>query len=137
MDGGRVTAKRKPRYWSCAGCGTRNERIKQKCPCGRSRPKARVPKHARTLRDDSYAVYEKVSAEAHGVTDESCCVCGRIRHESMRHHRDHDHVSGKPRGLACFQCNSLMPRLLTVERARLITAYLERADAYNAIEEAA
>jgi hypothetical protein len=48
----------------------------------------------------------------------------------MRHHRDHDHVTGNPRGVVCFQCNSLMPRLLTLERARLITAYLERDAAY-------
>ena len=119
-------------YWQCS-CGTRNERIKQRCvnaSCRKPRPKRRVPKHARTLRDDSYAVYEQISAAAHGVTDESCCVCGRPRHESMRHHRDHDHVTGLPRGIVCFQCNGLMPRLLTLERARLIVAYLERANGY-------
>lgn len=120
-------------YWSCP-CGQRNERIKQKCACGRKRPKRRVPKHARTLRDDSYAVYARVAAEAHGVTDESCCVCGRLRHESMHHHRDHDHVTGMPRGIVCFQCNKLMPRLLTVERARLIVAYLERVEAHYAAQ---
>ena len=120
-------------YWSCP-CGNRNERVKQKCECGRKRPKRRVPKHARTLRDDPYTAYTQAAAAIHGVTDESCCVCGRPRHEAMRHHREHDHVTGLPRGLACFQCNKLMPRLLTVERARLIVAYLERVDAYYASE---
>jgi hypothetical protein len=117
--------------WLCP-CGTRNQRVKQKCAgegCERRRPKRRVPKHTKTLRDDSYAVYVQVAGDVHGVTDESCCVCGRPRHESMRHHRDHDHVTGKPRGIVCFQCNQLMPRLLTLERARLVVAYLERVHA--------
>jgi len=121
------------RYWSCPACGMRNDRIKQKCAnltCRRSRPKPRVPAHAKTLRDDGYAVYVEVNRQIHGVTDESCAVCGRPKHESMRHHREHDHVTGKPRGLVCFQCNALMPRLLTLERARLIVAYLERVAAY-------
>ena len=126
------------RYWSCP-CGTRNERIggRKRCSsCGRAAPKPRVPKHAETLRDDSYELYLQVNRKAHGADDE-CAVCGRPRHEAMRHHRDHDHVTGKPRGLACFQCNSLMPRLLTLERARLVVAYLERVEAFYAKEKAA
>ncbi len=123
-------------FWSCT-CGERWPRTKQKCVCGKRRPKRRVAKHARTLRDDSYDVYTRMAADAHGVTDESCCVCGRERHESMRHHRDHDHVSGLPRGIVCFQCNALMPRLLTLPRARLIVAYLERAEAFRVSERVA
>ena len=103
--------------------------MKQKCAnpaCNRSRPKPRVPKHARTLQDHDYAHYEAFSMEVHGGEPDSCRVCGRPRHESMNHHRDHDHVSGEPRGVVCFQCNSLMPRLLTLDRARLIYEYLLR-----------
>jgi ribosomal protein S26 len=119
-------------YVMCQKCRVRNERLggRRKCiNCGSALPKRRVAKHAKTLRDDSYAVYVQVARDVHGVTDESCCVCGRPRHESMKHHRDHDHVTGQPRGIVCFQCNQLMPRLLTVERARLILAYLERVEA--------
>ncbi len=119
------------RYWSCV-CGERWPRTKQKCVCGKRRPRKRVPVHARTLRDDPYRIYEQMAAEAHGVTDESCCVCGRPRHESMRHHRDHDHVSGLPRGIVCFQCNKLMPRLLTLKRAEQVTTYLRRAEEHYA-----
>lgn len=126
------------RYWTCRKCGTRHERTTQVCraaiadgeECSGRRPKPRVPKHARTLQDDSYQSYLQVASDIHGVTDESCCVCGKPRHELMHHHRDHDHVSGQPRGVVCFQCNQLMPRLLTPERARLILSYLERCEAF-------
>ena len=43
--------------------------------------------------------------------------------------RDHDHVTGLPRGLACpgnQGCNALMPKQLTLERALAIVAYLQR-----------
>lgn len=146
----------KRRYWTCPACGTRNERVKQKCSgegCKRSRPKRRVPKHAETLRDDSYAVYVEAASLIHGVTDESCCVCGKPRSQRRRHDRDHDHVTGRPRGLACpgnRGCNILMLPWITAPVARaiaeakvvrgeldavrwvLIAAYLERVEAYYA-----
>jgi Recombination endonuclease VII len=118
------------RYWSCP-CGTRNERIKQRCEsCRRARPKRRVPKHAHTLRDDGYAVYVEVNALIHGVTDEACGVCGKPRAQERRHDRDHDHSTGQPRGLACVYCNKHMPRGLTLDLARLVVEYLERVEAY-------
>ena len=137
-----------PRYWTCP-CGTRNERIKQKCAadgCDRRRPKKRVAAHARTLRDDPYMVYERVNAELHagahgGEWDpDDCGVCGK-KPSTVRHmDRDHDHVTGKPRGLACpgnTGCNALMPRQLTLDRARAIVAYLERVAARDESEVAA
>ena len=120
------------RYWVCRKCGERWERTKQKCACGRKRPAARVPKHARTLRDDTYQVYCDVNAVIHGVTDEACGVCGKPRGQERRHDRDHDHVTGHPRGLACVYCNKHMPRGLTLELARLVVAYLERVEVYYA-----
>jgi Recombination endonuclease VII len=140
------------RYWSCP-CGTRNERIKQRCQCGRRRPKARVAKHAHTLRDDGYAVYVEVNTLIHGVTYESCGVCGKPRAQERRHDRDHDHRTGKPRGLACpgnQGCNVLMLPWVTAATADgiyqakyeaaepdaarwlLIAAYLERVEAHYA-----
>lgn len=126
------------RYWSCP-CGTRNERIKQKCvTCRASRPKRRVPVHARTLRDDPYPVYEQVNLELHGPafdgewTPDCCGVCGKPPSTSRHMDRDHDHVTGRPRGLACpgnTGCNALMPKQLDLARARLIVAYLERVAA--------
>lgn len=124
------------RYWLCRGCGTRNERTKRKCAgkgCKRSRPAPRVPKHAKTIQGDTYDHYKQVAEKLHGITDESCCVCGRPRAQAIRHHRDHDHVTGDPRGIACFQCNNMMPRSLTLDMARAIVAYLERASEYRVV----
>ena len=129
------------KYWSCP-CGTRNERRKQRCAnedCRRKRPKRRVPAHARTLRDDPYPVFRAVNADIHGGAfggewGADCCgVCGKPPTTERHMDRDHDHRTGNPRGLACpgnQGCNALMPRQLTLERARLIVAYLERVEAY-------
>ncbi len=131
-----------PSWWTCP-CGTRNERRKQKCvSCRRARPKKRVPAHARTLRDDPYIVYVEINEEIHGPAMPgewdpwSCGVCGK--HPSTTRHmdRDHDHVTGYPRGLACpgnQGCNALMPRQMTLERARAIVGYLERVEAFYAV----
>ncbi len=94
-----------------------------------------MPKHARTLRDDSYETYTQANAAIHGVTDESCGCCGKPRSQERRHDRDHGHNKtelsyGEPRGLACVYCNKHMPIGLTLELARLVTAYLERVHAY-------
>jgi hypothetical protein len=127
--------------WLCP-CGTRNQRVKQKCSgegCNRRRPKRRVPVHARTLRDDDYPTYERVNAELHAAafggewSPDHCGVCGKPPSTARHHDRDHDHVTGLPRGLACpgnSGCNALMPRQLTLERARLIVAYLERVESH-------
>jgi len=142
------------RYVLCRSCGFRNDRTggRRKCAsCSEPLPKRRVPKHAETLRDDSYAVYVQAAREIHGVSDESCCVCGKPRSQERRHDRDHDHKTGKPRGLACGGnrgCNVLMLPWITaatakgIERAKflagepdamrwlLIATYLERVDAF-------
>lgn len=122
------------RYWLCPGCGTRNERTKQKCVgegCRRSRPKPRLPKHAEAIRGDNYeTVYVPLAAVVHGVTDESCNLCGRPRGVG-RHHRDHGHNKdelsfGKPRGILCFQCNNRLPREATEEWLHKAYLYLRR-----------
>jgi hypothetical protein len=123
-------------------------------------PKRHVPKHAQTLRDDSYAVYLQVARDIHGVSDESCNVCGKPRSQERRCDRDHEHnrrspFFGKPRGLVCGGnqgCNVLMVPWVTAATARgiadakdiayepdaprwhLIAAYLERVEAFYARE---
>ena len=95
-----------------------------------SRPKKRVPSHARTLRDDNYDHYADMSWRAHPYDYGFCGVCGKPKPENRRHDRDHDHRTGKPRGLACVRCNRELLRHSTLEEARRVVAYLERVEAY-------
>lgn len=121
------------RRWTCRKCKALNQRTaSRRCEmCGEAtKPKTRVPKHAETLRDDSYDHYVEVNRELHGVIDESCGLCGKPRAQERRHDRDHDHKTGHPRGLLCVPCNKLLPHQVTVEYARLQLAYLERAAEY-------
>jgi hypothetical protein len=149
------------RYVTCPKCSHRNDRTggRRKCAgCGANLPKRRVPKHAETLRDDSYAAYMQTARDIHGVTDEACCACGKPRSQERRCDRDHEHnrrspFFGKRRGLLCGGnqgCNVLLlpwvtPRVAAsiwdakrlegapdAERWRLLVAYLERVEAWYA-----
>jgi recombination endonuclease VII len=144
------------RRWTCPECKTLNApgRVRTCSTCGKvTKPKRRVTRHAQTLRDEPYAVYVQLAAAIHGVTDESCNVCGKPRPESRRWDRDHDHVTGKARGIVCGGnngCNVLMAKWITApvalaiaeskraagepdaERWALIAGYLGRVATYYA-----
>jgi hypothetical protein len=148
-----------------AACGHRNDRTggRRNCEaCGHPLPKRRVAKHAETLRDDSYAAYVEIARLIHGVTDESCCACGKPRSQERRCDRDHEHnrrspFFGQPRGLLCGGnqgCNVLILPWITAavargihlakleglepdaERWRMIADYLERVESHYAKESA-
>ena len=127
-----------PKRWTCRKCGTLNQRTSsRKCQgCGeQTKPKLRVPKHAETLRDDSYGFYVDVNELIHGQGD-NCGVCGGPPvTDGRRLDRDHDHRTGLPRGLAHVRCNRELLRNATLEEARLVVAYLERVEAYYARKE--
>lgn len=144
------------RYWTCRKCKHRNERTSsRKCQgCGElTKPKTRRAAHKEALRGDTYPLFVQIARDVHGVTDESCCVCGKPRSQERRHDRDHDHRTGQARGLACpgnQGCNVLMLPWITAptayaiyvakkgngesdaERWRLIAAYLRRVEKHYA-----
>lgn len=65
---------------------------------------------------------------------ENCGICECPPKKTRRHHRDHDHLTGKPRGILCPVCNGWLTarvgrssKLLTPDFLRRAAAYLERA----------
>lgn len=61
---------------------------------------------------------------------EFCAICGRTRSPgAKRLDRDHDHHTGKPRGLLCNWCNRALPSRMTPEWLRAAADYLEKANA--------
>lgn len=108
------------RFWTCQGCGSRNPRVKKKCPtngCKRSRPALRQPAHLAVLRRP----YEWWVGEY----GETCGICGRPPTERRKLDRDHCHKTGKSRGLLCAKCNRQLSNL-TEEWLENALAYLRR-----------
>lgn len=150
-----------PSYWRCKDCGERNRRSSSKrcTACGaETKPKKRLRGGKAILVGDTYPLFVQAAVEIHGVTTEACCVCYKPKPEGRRWDRDHDHTTGRPRGLACsgnMGCNRLMlpwvsPRVASAiatakryEGARdagrwaEIAAYLARVDHFYASEAAA
>jgi hypothetical protein len=157
-----VRTKKRP-YWQCRRCSFRNLREHVNCrgtlptgePCPSQRPKKPVRAHRRILQGKTYPLFVQAAREIHGVTDESCCnlACGRQPSPERKMDRDHDHVTGKPRGLLCggdTGCNVLLVRWITAPVARAIAtakagrgeldavrwdglaSYLERVEAFYA-----
>lgn len=151
-------APRQKGKWICK-CGHVNQRTASPtCKgCGeRTKPKKRRPKHSEVLRGDSYPIFVEAAQLIHGVTDESCCACGKPRPQERRWDRDHGHRKGqadygRPRGLLCAGnqgCNVLLLPWVTAPVARAIAvtklaalesdasrwdnlaAYLERVEAH-------
>lgn len=107
------------RFWTCRHCRVRLPRRNQKCPeCGAARPVRKTA--AQKALADAYEVWER----RFGPT---CGICGRKASERRRLDRDHDHKTGKPRGLLCARCNRALPNWMTTEWLLAAAAYLERA----------
>lgn len=102
-------------------CGTLNLRVKQRCTtCGGPRPARKKPAHTAAL-DMPYEFWV-------GSYGEVCGICGRAPKPGRKLHRDHDHKTGRPRGLLCFRCNAALRSYMTLEWMRAAVAYLERAE---------
>ena len=66
--------------------------------------------------------YERLLADQGGV----CAICKRPP-KKRRLHVDHDHATGKVRGLLCFTCNRyVLGKYATSAKLRAAADYLER-----------
>ena len=71
--------------------------------------------------DLPYEQYVEINGGDH------CGICGVKPEPGKRLHRDHDHRTGKPRGLLCYPDNAALRPYMTLEWLRAAVAYSERA----------
>ena len=120
---------RKPsRTWKCQRvtngrkCAHVNTARARKCRwCGKPKPARRQPAHRAILNEMPYEAW----VERFG---ETCGICGAGPLPNRRLDRDHDHRTGKPRGLLCRKDNRMLKRTLTSEWMTAALAYLRRAE---------
>lgn len=108
-----------PQHVNCRGDG-----------CVGKRRKKPVRVHARVMQGDTYPLFVQANEQIHGVSEDECAVCGKLRTDTRKHDRDHDHTTGNPRGLVCggdAGCNVLMVRWVSPATARGIAAAKVRA----------
>jgi hypothetical protein len=111
----------------CLRCRTLepNGRIRKCRACLAPFPKRRKPAHTSALKL-AREVYELINGGPH------CGICGATQKPGGKNlHRDHDHVTGRPRGILCWPCNSLMRRRVTIVWLRAALAYLENAERHS------
>ena len=65
--------------------------------------------------------YKKLLEEQKGV----CAICGKAPNK-RRLYVDHDHVTGRIRGLLCPACNQQLPLIEDKDRLRASIAYLSK-----------
>lgn len=70
-------------------------------------------------------LYDRIFTEQGGL----CAICKSPPPELRPFHLDHDHVTGKPRGLLCARCNSMLTHFGDRPEGLLrILAYVERGN---------
>ena len=71
----------------------------------------------------TWAVYQQMVKKQNGV----CAICGKQDSSGRRLSIDHDHVTGKVRGLLCLKCNRALGLIGdSVPVAKMIVKYLRR-----------
>lgn len=83
---------------------------------------ARKPTRAKQLgvSDDDY--HRMLAAQGGG-----CAICGATP-KTRRLDVDHDHLTGKVRGLLCHRCNRALPTWVTMDWLTLAWRYLQRSE---------
>jgi hypothetical protein len=79
---------------------------------------ARKPRRAKELGIDD-ATYERLLAAQGG----HCALCPNVP-KTRRLHVDHDHKTGRVRGLLCYRCNRALPTYVTAEWLARALSYM-------------
>jgi hypothetical protein len=114
-------ARSRRRFWTCRKCDARVPRVLANCltpDCTGKRPKPRKPAHHAEKDSTTY----ETLVERYG---ELCGICGAGR-GTRRLHRDHDHKTGRVRGLLCFRCNAALRDYMTLDWLLNAAKYLDR-----------
>jgi len=92
----------------------------------RANPRPAINRSLRRLYGIDLADYEQRLAMQRGI----CAICGTAPTTIRRLDVDHDHATGRIRGLLCTHCNLALGHMRhDPERARAMANYLERAAA--------
>jgi hypothetical protein len=138
--------------YPCVRCGELKEKGKRCVPCWNTYNRGRRVEHpererryhaeyqaawrkANPHKDREYTIRNRYGLEAadyqrlYEHQGGKCAICGKPEERAERHHRltvDHDHSTGRVRGLLCFTCN-LAIGLLQDDAALVASArdYLE------------
>lgn len=78
-----------------------NQRVRRQRPEYKQRAR---DGHLRRKHGITLADFDRMLDEQHGV----CAICGRLPREDISFHVDHDHETGRIRGLLCFKCNNAL-----------------------------
>lgn len=103
---------------ACLECGTEIARARKRCiPCG----------EAFQIRKDRARLYGLTHSQVTALYAEhnrGCAACGD---KAVRLNIDHDHLSGKVRGLLCTGCNLALGHVKeNTERLQALISYLNR-----------
>lgn len=116
---------RRQRHSWCKTCVTADVRQRRTADPDRARILGR--KHARLKRLRRYGMtpadYDAMVEAQGGV----CAICGRPEASHPSFAVDHDHATGRVRGLLCFLCNTALGKMGdNPERLRAAADYIER-----------
>lgn len=118
---------RKARPWTCRkkSCRNINRVGTRKCQrCGKPRPPKKVPEHAKVLKRLTYEDFIEINGGEFCWIHRFLGLPDPVSQKRLQ--RDHDHITGEPRGLLCYRCNRALKDWMTLPWIEAAFMYLKR-----------